>query len=103
MSRINTILIQLITSTSLVCALLLPIETQGANAKALDLMQQGYTECKNAHLLRRKDLEQAKSAYAVYLDLKEQAAVLDKIIERVDFPILIKIFRRSAIGHLVIA
>ena len=85
MSRIKTILIQLITSASLVCALLLPIETQGANARALDLMQQGYTECKNAHLLRRKDLEQAKSAYAVYLDLKDQAAVLDKrIFEKKD-------------------
>lgn len=66
------------TGICLTGVLLFPLETLGAgNTRALDLMQQGYAECKNAHLLRRKDLDQAKLAYDAYLDFKEQASVLD--------------------------
>mgnify|MGYP002713158289 CR=1 FL=1 len=48
-----------------------------ADAKALDLLQQGYAECKSAHLLRRKDPEGAKSAFEQYLNLKARAVALD--------------------------
>lgn len=48
-----------------------------ADAKALELLQQGYAECKSAHLLRRKDPEGAKSAFEQYQNLKARAVALD--------------------------
>lgn len=57
--------------------LLLPSESGAVSARSQDLMQQGYAECKSAHLLRRKDLQQAKSAYENYLNLKAQAVAID--------------------------
>lgn len=47
------------------------------NAKALDLLQQGYAECKSAHVMRRKDFDLAQESYNTYLDLRDQAVALD--------------------------
>jgi len=63
---------------AIVCAVgLLPPTMTSANSQALTLLQQGYAECKSAHLLRRKDLEAAKAAFKQYQDLKAQSAAMD--------------------------
>lgn len=55
------------------------------NAKALDLLQKGYAECKSAHIMRRQDFEQAQESYNAYLDLRDQATVMDaQILESED-------------------
>lgn len=58
-------------------ALLVPQQVTAVSTKAMDLLQQGYAECKSAHLMRRKDLDGAKSAFEKYQNLKAQAAALD--------------------------
>lgn len=47
------------------------------NSKAMELMQQGYEACKNAHLLRRKDIDQANQAFGEFLAFKDQAELLE--------------------------
>lgn len=58
----------------------LPTQVYAANSGALELLEQGYGECKSAQLYRRKDFDKAREIYGQYVELKRRALEKDSTL-----------------------